>query len=228
MKIAVFGTGMVGQTLAAALFAKGHTVTIGTRDIQKALANVEPNGFGMPGFGVWHKANSLINVATFENAAAGAQLLINATNAASILKILQDIPSSMTDDKVLIDLANDLDMSNGMPPRLRTSDVVGQSIGERIQTAFPKVHVVKTLNTMNCSVMLNPTLVAGGQSTVFIGGNSATAKVYVSDFLKTFGWTDIIDLGDITSSRATEMLLPIWLKLWPVMGQTPYNFKIAR
>jgi 8-hydroxy-5-deazaflavin:NADPH oxidoreductase len=228
MKIAIFGTGMVGQTLAAALFAKGHTITIGTRDVQKALANVELNGFGMPGFGVWHKTNSHINVATFENAASGADLLFNATNGASILKILQSIPSTSTDEKVLIDLANDLDMSNGMPPRLRTTDTVGQSIGERIQDAFPKVQVVKSLNTMNCSVMLNPGSVAGGQSTVFVGGNSVAAKAYVSDFLKTFGWTDIIDLGDITSSRATELMLPIWLKLWPVMGQTPYNFKIAR
>ena len=228
MKIAILGTGMVGQGLAIALQAKGHQVTFGTRDVAASLANTQPNGYGMPSFGVWLKEHSGLDVATFADAAQFGELLINASNGAVSLQVLQLAKLETVGNKVLIDVANDLDVSQGMPPLSRSSDHPGAGLAEKIQAAYPNVRVVKTWNTMSVQVMVNPAVVAGGDSTIFMSGNDAGAKQTVQSILQSFGWKDIMDLGDISSSRGTEMLLPIWLRAWGVMGQTPFNFKIAR
>jgi 8-hydroxy-5-deazaflavin:NADPH oxidoreductase len=228
MKIAILGTGMVGQTLAVALAAKGHEVMIGTRDVAKSLASTEPNGYGMPSFGVWHKDHSTLRVCTFAEAAAFGEVLVNASGGGVSLDMLNQAKAGSVGNKVLIDVANDLDFSKGMPPMSRSNDVAGAGLAEKIQTFYPNLRVVKTLNTMTASVMVNPSLVTGGDSTVFMSGNDADAKKTVQSILQSFGWKDIMDLGDITSSRAVEMLMPVWLRAWRVMGQTPFNFKIAR
>jgi 8-hydroxy-5-deazaflavin:NADPH oxidoreductase len=226
MNIGVLGTGMVGQVVGAALAAKGHKIMIGTRDVQKALAKVDKNAMGMPGFGTWHKDHQDIQVGTFAEAATFGELLVNATSGLASLDALGAAGEANLGSKVLIDIANELDFSKGMPPRaLANTD---RSLGEDIQKAFPNLRVVKTLNTMNAFVMVNPALVKGGDSTVFINGNDASAKATVTDILKSFGWQDIMDLGDITASRAVEMILPLWLRAWGAIGNTPFNFKIAR
>ncbi len=228
MKIAILGTGMVGQTLAVALAAKEHEVMIGTRDVVKSLASTEPNGYGMPSFGVWHKDHSALRVGTFAEAAAFGEVIVNASGGGVSLDMLNQAKAGSVGNKVLIDVANDLDFSKGMPPMSRSNDVAGAGLAEKIQTVYPNLRVVKTLNTMTAFVMVSPGLVAGGDSTVFMSGNDTNAKKTVQSILQSFGWKDIIDLGDITSSRAVEMLMPVWLRTWGVMGQTPFNFKIAR
>ncbi len=229
MKIAILGTGMVGQSLAPTLAKKGHQVVIGTRDVKKTLANMEPHPFGMPSFGQWHKGHSEIPVATFKQAIADSELLINATNGFSIIDILKDVPSASFDNKVMIDLANSLDFSKGMPPRVGVTDKPGVSIGETIQATFPKLRVVKSLNTLTSSAMLNPSVVTGGDSTLFMSGNDAAAKATVLELLQSFGWKDVIDLGDISNAGATELMMPIWLRVWGKLGQsTVFNFKIVR
>ncbi len=226
MNIGILGTGMVGQVVGAALATKGHSVMIGTRDVQKSLASSEPNVYGMPAFGTWHKDNQHIKVGTFAEAAKFGELLVNATSGLVSLDALKAAGADNLGSKILIDIANELDFSKGMPPRaLANTD---RSLGEDIQAAFPNLKVVKTLNTMNAFIMVNPALVKGGDSTVFINGNDADAKARVSEILKSFGWQDIMDLGDITASRSVEMILPLWLKGWGVIGNTRFKFKIAR
>jgi 8-hydroxy-5-deazaflavin:NADPH oxidoreductase len=229
MKIAIFGTGMVGQTLAVALAAKGHTVTIGTRDVAASLANTQPHPFGMPGFGTWHQQHANLPVATFADAAARSDLLINATNGTAILDILKAVPASHVDGKVMIDAANALDFSKGMPPRVGITDTAGASIGERLQAAHPRLRVVKALNTITAYAMLNPSAVQGGDSTLFIAGNDAAAKDTVTSLLQSYGWKDVLDLGDISSAGALELLMPFWLRVWNKLGQTTvFNYKIVR
>ncbi|HPH64939.1 MAG TPA: NAD(P)-binding domain-containing protein [Kofleriaceae bacterium] len=228
MKIAVLGTGMVGQSLTAALLARGHFVVIGTRDVATTLAAVEPDTFGAPGFALWYRRYSHVPVVRFADAIAQCDVLINATRATSILDILARVPRATFEDKVLIDVSNDLDFSRGLPPILRITDVAGSSVGERIQTAFPLARVVKTLNTMNAFVMVRPELVSGGDSTVFVSGNDVEAKKLVQVLLREFGWDDIIDLGDIATARTAELLFPLWFKTWGAIGQKPFNFKVAR
>jgi 8-hydroxy-5-deazaflavin:NADPH oxidoreductase len=227
MKIAVLGTGMVGQTLAAALVAKGHKVMIGTRDVAKSLATHTPNAFGMPAFGVWHGANTAVSVGTFAEAAAFGDLIINASNGTTALETLAQARLEKSGNKVLLDVSNDLDFSKGMPPVSGATDNAGSGLAERIQAAYPNLRVVKSLNTMNAFVMVNPAMVAG-DSTVFMSGNDADAKKLIHGILSAFGWTDIMDLGGIATSRGVEMLLPLWLSTFGVLGKPAYNFKIVR
>jgi 8-hydroxy-5-deazaflavin:NADPH oxidoreductase len=227
MKIAVLGTGAVGQTLAAALVAKGHTVMIGTRDVAKTLATTEPNAFGMPAFGLWHKDNAKVQVGTFKDAAKFGDMIVNASNGSTALETLAQAKLETAGNKVLLDVSNDLDFSKGFPPQSGAKDVAGSGVGETIQATYPNIRVVKSLNTINAFVMVNPAMVPG-ESTVFMSGNDADAKKQVHSILTSFGWTDIMDLGGIATSRGTEMLLPLWLTVFGVLGRPAYNFKIVR
>lgn len=224
MKIAVFGTGTVGPALAAALSALGHAVVIGTRDPEETLHRTTPGAAGGPPFAEWHSANPRIGVATFEAAAAQADLVINATSGAGSLAALAAAGSLA--GRIIMDVANPLDFSRGFPPSL--DPVNTDSLGEQIQRAFPEAHVVKTLNTMTASVMVNPGEVAGGDHSVFLAGNNAAAKQAVTGLLEGLGHRDIIDLGDVTAARGTEMLLPLWLRLRGTLGSGAFNFKVAR
>jgi predicted dinucleotide-binding enzyme len=127
---------------------------------------------------------------------------------------------------VLVDVSNALDFSQGMPPVL--NPVNTDSLAERIQRSFPDARVVKTLNTMNAGLMVDPGKLAGGDHSVFLSGDDAEAKETVSGLLQELGHTDIIDLGDITSARAAEMMMPAWLRLYGVLGTLDFNFKIVR
>lgn len=226
MKIAVLGTGSVGPTIAAALSALGHDVVIGTRDPKATLARTEPGATGGPAFAAWHAAHSRVEVATFADAAARAELVVNATNGAGSLEALTAAGAENLSGKVLMDVANPLDFSLGFPPSL--NPVNTDSLGERIQRAFPEARVVKTLNTMTASVMVDPVSVAGGEHSVFISGNDEDAKETVRGLLRDFGHRDIIDLGDITTARGAEMILPLWLRVWGALGTGTFNFKVAR
>jgi predicted dinucleotide-binding enzyme len=102
------------------------------------------------------------------------------------------------------------------------------SLGEQIQRAFPNTKVVKTLHTVNATLMVTPKQLADGAHTLFVCGNDASAKQRVTDLLRTIGWQDIVDLGDITNARATEMLLPIWVRLYGALKTPMFSFKVVR
>ena len=225
MKIGILGTGMVGRSLAGKLTELGHDVVIGTRDVASTLAESKPNSFGEPPFSAWQKQNHNLPLSTFEKAALHGELVINATRGTVSLNALHLAGAKNLNGKVILDIANELDFSKGMPPRSLAKDE--ESLGERIQKAFPKTRVVKSLNTMRANVMVNPTAIANGDHTVFVSGNDAEAKRVVVKLLQSFGWKDVIDLGDITSARGTEMLLPVWLRLWSTLGTPDFNFKIV-
>ena len=227
MQIGIFGTGVVGQTIAAALAAKGHTVMIGTRDPKATLGRDTGNAFSSTPFKVWHAANPGIQLGTFAEAASFGEAIVNATSGDGALPALQAAGADALGDKIMLDISNPLDFSRGMPPSLSVCNT--DSLGEQLQRAFPRLRVVKTLNTTNAMVMVNPGAVAGGDHSMFVCGNDADAKTKVKGWLgEWFGWRDVIDLGDITTSRGTEMLLPIWVRLWGALGTPMFNFKIAR
>jgi len=226
MKIAVFGTGTVGPAVAGALAKLGHEVVIGTRDPQATLARTEAGPMGGVPFAQWHAEHGDIALTTFAEAAAGSEIVVNATNGTGSLDALTAAGADNLAGKVIVDIANPLDFSQGFPPSL--NPVNTDSLGEQLQRAFPEARVVKTLNTMNASVMVDPASVAGGDHSVFVSGNDADAKTVVAGLLADLGHRDIIDLGDITTARGTEMLLPIWLRLWGAFGNADFNFKIAR
>ena len=164
---------------------------------------------------------------TFADAASFGELAIVATRWDGTENALKLAGPSNLEGKVVIDVANPLDFSQGMPPTLSVCNT--DSLGEQIQRAFPRLRVVKTLNTTNALVMVNPAAVAGGDHSMFVCGDDADAKAKVKAWLgEWFGWRDVIDLGDITTARGTEMLLPIWVRLWGALGTPMFNFKIVR
>ena len=226
MKIAVLGTGVVGRTLAGALAGLRHEVVVGTRDPQATFARSGPDALGAPPFSEWHAANQHIPLETFADAAAASELVVNATKGARTLAALGSAGSANLARKVLLDVSNALDFSQGMPPVL--NPVNTESLAERIQRAFPDTRVVKTLNTMNAGLMVDPGRLAGGDHSVFMSGDDAEAKATVSGLLQELGHRDIIDLGDITSARGAEMMMPAWLRLYSVLGTLDFNFKIVR
>jgi predicted dinucleotide-binding enzyme len=226
MRIGILGTGMVGQALAGRLGELGHDVMIGTRDVAAALARTQPDRYGNPGFGPWHDQHPAVRVGTFAEAGVHGELLVNATSGGASLEVLRLAGADVMDGRVLIDVANPLDFSRGMPPSLSICNT--DSLGEQIQRSFPALKVVKALNTTNASVMAQPASVGGGDHTLFICGNDAAAKATVTELVRALGWRDIVDVGDITAARGTEMLLPLWLRLLGTFGSPVFNFKVVR
>jgi predicted dinucleotide-binding enzyme len=226
MKIGVIGTGSVGQTVAAKLAALDHGVVIGTRDPAATLARSEPDMRGNPPFKVWHERHAGVGLGTFAEAAAHGELVVNATSGEVSLDALRAAGADRLAGKVLIDIANPLDFSRGFPPSLSVCNT--DSLGEQIQRAFPTARVVKTLNTVNAAIMVDPGQLAGGDHTMFVCGDDAVAKATVTALLASFGWRDVVDLGDITNARATEMILPIWVRLFSVTRSPSFNFKLVR
>ena len=216
MKIAVLGTGIVGDTIGTKLIQCGHEVKMGSRTATNAKA------------AAWVMKNGIrASQGTFADAASFGEIVFNCTHGGASLEALTLAGIDNLKNKILIDIANALDFSQGMPPTLVVCNT--DSLGEQIQRAFPDTKVIKTLNTMNCNLMVNPGLVADGDHDIFISGNDVEAKATVTKILRDwFGWKSIVDLGDITNARATEMLLPIWVRLYGKFQSPNFNFKIVR
>jgi 8-hydroxy-5-deazaflavin:NADPH oxidoreductase len=225
VRIAVLGTGAVGRALADRLAGLGHEVTVGTRDPDRTRERSEPDGMGNPPFAVWLAKHPDVPLLTFQDAAAGAELVFVATSGAATIPALELAGAEHLAGKVVVDVSNPLDFSGGMPPSLFVKDT--DSLAEMVQRAFPGVRVVKTLNTMTARVMVDPAAL-GEDSSVFVSGDDAEAKATVVALLESFGHRDVIDLGDLTSARGAEMILPIWLRLMSSLGTTAFNFRIVR
>lgn len=227
MNISVLGTGVVGQTISGKLAQSGHKVMVGTRDVGRTLAHTEPGPYGLPAFSVWQKQYPGIRLGSFADSARYGELVINATNGAGSLEALTLASASNLNGKILIDISNPLDFSQGMPPTLSICN--SDSLGEQIQRAFPELKVVKTLNTVTASLMVDPRQLADGEHHIFVSGNDAKAKAQVFSWLMSwFGWKHIIDLGDITTARGVEMYLPIWLRLWGALGTGVFNIQVVK
>jgi predicted dinucleotide-binding enzyme len=226
MRIGVLGTGMVGQTLAGRFHELGHDVMIGTRNVAASFARTGSDRYGTPEFGAWHAQHPEIKVGTLPEAAAHGEIVVNATAGAASLDALRDAGAARLGGRILIDVANPLDFSKGMPPSLSVCNT--DSLGEQIQRSFPALKVVKALNTTNASVMAHPAAIGDEDHTLFVCGDDADAKAAVTELLKSFGWRDVLDVGDITAARGTEMLLPLWLRLFGTLKTPLFNFKIVR
>jgi 8-hydroxy-5-deazaflavin:NADPH oxidoreductase len=225
--IAILGTGPVAQTLAAKLDSLGHAITLGTRNPAATRVREAPDSFGNPPFKTWAAAHPRVRLATLHDAAAGGELVINALTGVGTIAGLALIGEAALGDKILIDVSNPLDFSRGMPPSLTIANT--DSLGEQIQRAYPRARVIKTLNTVNAYLMVDPRQLADGQHTMFVSGNDAAARRQVAGWLaEWFGWRDVIELGDITTARGTEMLLPLWARTWGALQTPMFSFRVVR
>jgi 8-hydroxy-5-deazaflavin:NADPH oxidoreductase len=226
MKVAVLGTGTVGRTLAEGLTARGHDVVMGTRDVTQTLARSEPDAMGNPPFSQWHADHSNVELVPFEEATPAAEVVINATSGQSSLAALEAAGSGL-DDKVLVDAANPLDFSHGMPPTLSVANT--DSLAEQIQRKLPRTKVVKALNTINARLMIDPSRLPEGHN-IFIAGDDDRAKKTVRDLLQDLGWPDedIVDVGGIQAARGLEMYLTLWLALMGKLGTSDFNIRLVK
>jgi len=207
---------MVGNALATKLVQVGHQVMMGSRTAESEAGRKWRQSAGGKG-----------EIGTFAEAAAFGELVISCTNGANSVGALRQAGEENLRGKILIDVSNPLDMSQ-RPPALTVCNT--DSLGETIQREFPKTIVVKALNTVNCEVMINPGIIPGAHN-LFICGNDVAAKKKVAQFIsENFGWErdNIIDLGDITNSRGTEMFLALWIRLWGVLGTPHFNLHVVR
>ena len=215
MRIGILGTGTVAQTLGAKLVQLGHDVKLGSRTATNDKAAAWAKGQG-----------ARASHGTFTDAARFGEVLLNCTAGTASLDALKAAGAASLEGKILIDVANPLDFSRGMPPTLTVCNT--DSLGEQIQRAFPGAKVVKTLNTVNCEVMVNPGLVPGAHD-LFVSGNDADAKQAVTGYLRDwFGWQSVIDLGDITTARGTEMLLAAWIRVLMALGTARFNWRVVK
>jgi len=198
---------------------------LGTRDPDATLARTEPDRFGGPPFRAWNEQVPDAKLGTFSEAAAHGEVVINATAGDGSMDALGLAGAEHLDGKILMDVANPLDFSTQPVTLFAAND---DSLAERIQRAFPGARVVKTLNTMTASVMVNPGGLAGGDHHVFVSGDDPGARAEVAGFLREwFGWKNVIDLGDLTSARGAEMILPLWLRIMTGRGSPMFNFKVV-
>lgn len=213
MKVGIFGSGMVAQTIGGKVAELGHEVKLGTRDPGKPRE--------------WQgKAGDRASVGSFAEAAAFGEILFNCTAGSGSLEALGSAAREELAGKILVDVSNPLDFSQGMPPTLFVCNT--DSLGEQIQRAYPDTRVVKSLNTVTANLMVNPSALPGDHD-VFVSGNDPEAKAKVTEILRDwFGWKSVIDLGDITSARTTEMLMPFWLRMWGIVGGPMFNYRIVR
>lgn len=227
MKVAILGTGMVGRTLAQKIASLGHDVMIGTRDPKSTLARTEKDQMGNPGYGEWAKANPGVKLGTFADAAKHGEIVFNALNGNATLDALKAAGEESLAGKVLVDISNPLDFSKGFPPSLFVSNT--DSLGEQVQKALPRTKVVKALNIVNAYLMVDPSLVKNGDLTMIVCGDDVGAKEKVTGILKEwFGWKDVIDLGDMTTARGVEMLLPVWVRLFGALKTPMFGFRVVR
>lgn len=215
MRFAVLGTGVVGPAIATKLVALGHEVTMGARDAanDRAAAWVAQTG-------------ERASAGTFADAAAFGEVVVNATAGLHSLDALSACGAGLLAGKIIVDVSNPLDFSAGFPPRL--TNCGDDSTAEQIQRTFPDARVVKTLNTVNCDVMVDPELAPGGN--VFVSGDDPAAKREVRGLLRSFGWPehDIVDIGDIKSARGAEAYVLFWVRLMQAEGTAAFNIRIVR
>lgn len=213
MRYAVLGTGEVGRTLGGKLVRLGHEVTLGsrTKDNPAALEWARDAGAGA-------------SAGTFAEAAAAAEVIVNAVGGRVAQAALEAAGAVNLDGKVVVDVSNPLAFEEG---QLRLDPVESDSVGEQIQRAFPHARVVKTLNTVNCQVMVDPARVPG-EHQMFLCGEDAEAKEQVTALLGEFGWPArrVLDLGGIRAARSLEMYLPLWINLMQSLGHADFNVQV--
>jgi predicted dinucleotide-binding enzyme len=214
MNIGILGTGIVGQTLGKKLVALGHTVFMGSRDAvhPKAVAWVAAAG-------------PSARHGTFADAARFGEIIFNCTAGVASLDALASAGEANLAEKVLIDVSNPLAFEKGKAPKVLFE---GESVGERIQRAFPRTRVVKALNTMNCNVMVDPARVASGEHDLLLAGDDASAKRAVEALLGTFGWHRSIDLGGIAAARAMEAYVELWIRLRLTLETSDFQLAVVR
>lgn len=199
MKIAVLGTGKVGSALGQKLSSAGHEVTYGSRSPSTSDGTV-----------------------SHREAVESAEIVITAVPGTDVVATLEAIGADVLGDKIV------LDPSAAFTPQM-TMAYPGDSVAGRVQTRFPQARVVKTLNTMNFTIMVDP-MSSLAEATVFLSGDDTAAKAVVHGLLGDLGWPEpsILDLGGIETALATEHVAPLFFATVRALQTATFNFTVSR
>ncbi len=228
MNIGILGSGGVARTIAGKLLGLDQHVMVSARDLTSAKTSA---GQALSSTNDWvaerQRAGQAASAGTFQEAAEFGEIVFNCTAGSGTFAAVEAAGQASFAGKILVDLANPLDFSRGMPPTLTVCNET--SLAEALQAALPEAKVVKALNTVNDQVMVNPALLPGDHD-MFVAGNDQEAKVWVRETLLMdwFGWKIVHDLGDITAARGMEMYLPLWLRLWGTFGHGYFNLHLTQ
>lgn len=199
MRIAILGTGNVGTALGNRLVEAGHDVTFGSRDPGQNPGSVTPS-----------------------EAVESAELIVTAIPGVALLSTLDAIGEDVIGERIILDpsVAINADMSLAYP---------NDSVARQVQERFPRAKVVKSLNTMNVAVMIDP-LDSVSQATVFVSGDNEAAKSAIFGLLHDLGWADenILDLGGIATATATEHAAPLFFATFMALQTPVFNIAITR
>lgn len=195
MKIGILGSGQVAQVLGNGFIKHGHSVMLGTRD--KAKLNE------------WKtKAGAQASVGSFLETAQYGELLVLSSKGSAAVQLIQSIDKNALKGKTVIDVTNPIADEPPVNGVLKFFTGPNDSLMERLQSAVPDAHFVKAFSCVGNSLMVNPQM-SEGAPTMFICGNSDTAKDQVKAILKQFGW-EWADMGKAEAARAIEPLCMLW------------------
>ena len=194
-KIAVLGSGVVGQVLADGFLAHGYEVMRGTRDPGKLAA--------------WKsKAGGKAAVGTFAEAARYGQTIVLAVKGTAAEAVLDQCGAEPLAGKTVIDTTNPIAEKPPVHGVLSFFTSLDESLMERLQRRVPAARFVKAFSCAGNALMVNPKM-KGGPPTMFICGDHAGAKAEVKAILDQFGW-ETEDLGAVEAARAIEPLCILW------------------
>ena len=191
-KIGVIGSGAVGQTLAKGFKQHGYDVRIASRTPAKLKD---------------FSAESGIPAVTFAEAAAWGDVIVLAVHGAAAQEAARTAGAQNLSGKVVIDTTNPIKEAPPVDGVLQYFTGPNTSLLEELQRAFSQARFVKAFSSVGNTRMVNPTMSA--KPTMFICGNDADAKKWVSALLETFGW-EAADMGNAVAARAIEPLAMLW------------------
>jgi 8-hydroxy-5-deazaflavin:NADPH oxidoreductase len=213
MKVAILGSGGVGQDLGLGFIGLGHEVRMGSRDPGKAEIKT------------WlAEAGPKASAGTFAAAAEFGELAVLATHWAGTENALRLAGPANLAGKVVIDATNPLAFRPDALPGLAVSG--GDSAGEQVQRWLPGAKVVKAFNIVNHAHMVRPSF-PGGPPDMFLCGNDESARKQVARICREFGW-EVIDMGGIEAARLLEPLALIYIQNAIRTGNWDCAFKLLK
>jgi predicted dinucleotide-binding enzyme len=208
MKIGIFGTGTVGRVMAERFLADGDEVMIGTRNVEQTFSKSKPDGHESTSYKEWLEKNQKVKLGIFKDAAAFGEIIVLATLGNATANAIDLAGKENFASKLVIDMTNPLDFSNGIPPVF--TGTLGNSLGEQIQKQLPQAKVVKAFNSVGVHLVVNPQREEGAP-VMFIAGNDKDAKEQVANIAKKWGWKDVVDFGNISESFWLESFAMMWI-----------------
>jgi len=211
-KVAVLGSGKVGEILADGFLKHRYAVMRGSRDPSKVAA--------------WKaSAKGEAQTGTFADAAKWAEIVVLAVKGSAAEAAVEQAGIGNLAGKLVIDATNpiaDGPPVNGLIPYFTRSD---ESLMERLQTKAPAAHFVKAWNSVGNAFMVNPKFPL--PPTMFICGNDAAAKREATAILDQFGW-EAADVGTVISARVIEPLCQLWCLPGFLRNEWAHAFKLMQ